>query len=63
MIRTSCNVIKDSVVKDGYDYGLQVWICNFIIQRCNHPAVMSIDGPCCNGSRYAGLDIREADNS
>ena len=40
-----------------YDYTLQVWVRDHIIQGCTHPETMA--KPCCPAYRLAGLDIRE----
>lgn len=40
-----------------YDYDLQVWVVNGIIQRCGHRSNVSCG---CNGLKYAGLTINEA---
>ena len=45
-------------IADGYDYTLQVWIKNYIIQCCAHPESMRKDKPCCNQYLLAGRDIR-----
>lgn len=55
MSRQSKDIIIDGVVRSGFDYDLQVWVLDYIIQRCGHPVSMA---GCCNASRYAGQDIR-----
>jgi len=51
---------RSTVINDesrGFDYDLQVWFKDYIIQNCGHPKHMKEQG-CCNGNRYAGIDIR-----
>lgn len=57
MSRVSCNVESEGFVKHGFDYSLQVWVEDFIILPCAHPASMGDE--CCNQRIYAGRDIRE----
>lgn len=45
-----------------YNYQLQVWVVNGIIQPCEHPASMRITGPCCPANRYWGLTIAQVRN-
>jgi hypothetical protein len=47
-------------VVNGYDYDLQVWVIDGIVQDCGHPATMRQRGPCCNANRLAGLTVAEA---
>ena len=55
-MRYSDNVKTEGIVKNGFDYTLQAWIKNFIVEDCGHKA----DNPCkCNGRRLKGQDIRE----
>jgi len=47
-------------VFNGYDYALQVWVKEGIIQRCGHPDSMRPGGrPCCNAFKLAGKSIHE----
>lgn len=55
MSRTSSDQIVDGITKNGFDYDLQVWVLNYIIQDCGHPESMR---KCCNARLYAGQDIR-----
>ena len=60
MSRLSTDVIDSkNVVKDGFNYDLQVWVVDYIIQDCGHP-VESATGEkyCCNAGYLAGEDIR-----
>ena len=52
--RESRDVVVDGVVKDGFDYGLQVWIEEYIIQSCGHHGFRE---SCC-ACRFSGEDIR-----
>jgi hypothetical protein len=64
MTRRSGDEIRFGRVWNGFDYELQVWVANGIIQRCGHPQTMRSGGrPCCNAYRLAGqstLDIPKA---
>lgn len=53
-MRLSKNEVKDGVVLNGFDYELQVWVIDGVVQRCGHPETMK---NCCNGSKYAGQRI------
>ncbi len=44
------------ILVTGYDYNLQVWVIDYIIQNCGHPA--SMRPGCCNHDRLQGKDIR-----
>jgi hypothetical protein len=59
-MRTSVDVIDQSTgaVTDGFDYQLQVWVSNGIIQDCGHSAT-SKASHCCNAHRLAGRNILE----
>lgn len=57
MSRTSSDQFdSQGVLVNGFDYGLQVWVKNYIIQDCGHPDEMSPG--CCNSDKYCNLDIR-----
>ena len=56
MSRESTNIEVNGVVKNGFDYNLQVWVEDYIIQECGHPESMGSD--CCNQRIYKGKDIR-----
>ena len=44
-----------------YDYDLQVWVINGVVEICGHPDSMRPDGMCCcNRFRYAGMSQTEA---
>lgn len=52
-MRQSNNLIIGGILKEGFDYDLQVWVFNFIISDCGHPA-----GNCeCNQRKYHGQRI------
>ncbi|GEM_PF-2659318 len=48
---------------NGFDYQLQVWVRNGIVQPCGHPARMRTSGPCCAQHAYAGRSILEIDGA
>ena len=55
-MRNSNNENVNGIVKTGFDYDLQIWVVNFIIQPCGHKK----DFICkCNGKKFAGQDIRK----
>ena len=50
------------VVKNGFDYNLQVWVKNWIVQICGHPESMRSNGRgCCEAYFLTGQDIRNID--
>jgi hypothetical protein len=51
-------------VWNGFDYELQVWVTNGIIQCCGHLESMHPQGrSCCNGHRLAGRSILDLSNA
>ncbi len=50
---------KESKMKKdiSFDYRLQVWVKNGIIQNCGHPE--SMRPGCCNGDRLKGLKVED----
>ena len=61
--RLSKDEIKHGRVWNGYDYSLQVWVVDGVIQDCGHPEEMKAKG-CCNTHKLTGrkiLDIAEAE--
>lgn len=48
MTRTSTDEIRRGRVWNGYDYALQVWVRNGLIQDCGHPRAWT---DCCNARR------------
>lgn len=63
MTRQSGDEIRYGRVWNGFDYSLQVWVLDGIIQNCGHPEEMKTQG-CCNQHKLAGrklLDIPEAE--
>ena len=56
-MRTSSDEIVHGKLKNGYDYELQCWVENYIIQPCGHPENMKPD--CCFSGSHVGLDIRD----
>jgi hypothetical protein len=64
MTRLSGDEIRFGRVWNGFDYELQVWVANGIIQRCGHPKIMRSDGrPCCYAYRLAGQSILDVPNA
>jgi len=64
MTPLSGDEIKYDRVWNGFDYALQVWVVDGIIQGCGHPAQMQAQG-CCNAHKLAGksvLDVPRAEN-
>ena len=43
----------DGSLINGFDYHLQVWVVDGIVQMCGHPRPN-----CCNAKRFAGQSIR-----
>ena len=43
-----------------YNYRLQVWTIDGIVQTCGHPQSMRLFGPCCNQYRYQGMTVSVA---
>lgn len=50
-------------VWNGFDYRLQVWVRDGIVQPCGHPARMRTSGPCCAQHAYAGRSILEIEGA
>jgi hypothetical protein len=46
-------------VQGGYDYQLQVWVKDGVVQPCGHPAAMRVTRPCCPANRYRGQRVKE----
>lgn len=55
-MRHSTNEEVNGIVKNGYDYQLQVWVIDYIVQACGHPSLNDF----CNACRHKGMDIRDA---
>jgi hypothetical protein len=63
MSRLSGDEIRHGRVWNGFDYELQVWVVNGIIQCCGHPdAMRSPKHSCCNAYRLAGQNILDVPN-
>lgn len=65
-MRMSGDEIVHGVVKSGFDYDLQVWVEDFIIQPCGHTwkaasTVCKDECTCPAGRAYAGRDIRSVE--
>ena len=57
MTRLSGDELRDGYVWNGFDYALQVWVVDGVVQRCGHPPAMARGGPCCPAFRLAGRRI------
>jgi len=57
MTRASRDEIHGGRVWNGFDYALQVWVRDGVVQPCAHPVRMRTHGPCCTQSQYAGQRI------
>lgn len=55
-MRYNNNENKNGIVKNGFDYDLQVWIKNYIILLCGHKKDFICN---CNGKKFVGRDIRK----
>jgi hypothetical protein len=53
-MRGSINETVKGMVKNGFDYVLQVWVKDFIIMTCGHCFDCG-----CSGRAYSGQDIRK----
>ena len=47
MTRVSGDEWRDGHVWNGFDYALQVWVVEGVVQPCGHPPAMSRHAPCC----------------
>lgn len=66
MARTGDNDIDENgVVRNGYDYDLQVWVTDYIIEDCGHTDTyrFQVSQTCCNAHKYRSEDIREVKSS
>ena len=58
MSRVSRDEIKAGFVWNGYDYNLQVWVRDGVVQRCGHGFSALHDPPCnCKSKEYVGRAI------
>jgi hypothetical protein len=55
--RLSGDERRDGYVWNGFDYALQVWVVEGVVQRCGHPATMFRLAPCCAAFVLAGQRI------
>lgn len=53
-MRQSNDEIKGNAVLNGYDYKLQVWVKDGIVQDCGHREEDRHDGYCCESHLYRG---------
>ena len=48
----------------NYDYDLQVWVNDGVIEDCGHPDHMKETAvSCCNAHRFAGMKIDEVNKT
>lgn len=52
-------VMKTKEQNLEFNYELQVWTLDGIILPCGHLPQMRVNGPCCNGWKYAGKKIEQ----
>ncbi len=57
MTRLSGDELRGGYVWNGFDYALQVWVVEGVVQRCGHPPAMARQGPCCSAFRLAGRRV------
>ena len=57
MTRLSGDELRDGSVWNGFDYALQVWVLDGVVQHCGHPMAMRRGGPCCPAFRLTGRRI------
>ena len=57
MTRLSGDERRDGFVWNGFDYALQVWVLDGVVERCGHPLAMARWGPCCAAFSLAGHRI------
>jgi hypothetical protein len=57
--RLSGDELRNGFVWNGFDYALQVWVVDGVVQRCGHPPAMARRGPCCAAFVLAGRRIDE----
>lgn len=56
--------IRNGYVWNGFDYALQVWVRDGVIESCGHPERMRSSGaPCCDAYRLAGQRITEVEGA
>lgn len=56
-MRTSVDETKNGIVWNGFDYDLQVWVRNGVIQNCGHPQNAEKGHGCCNARTLHGRMI------
>jgi hypothetical protein len=55
--RLSGDELRNGFVWNGFDYALQVWVVDGVVQRCGHPPAMARHGSCCAAFSLAGRRI------
>ena len=66
MSRQTSKEMKNGLVFNGFDYELQVWVKDGIVQMCGHPDYYYPRGTqwkswaaCCQAKKYAGLSLHD----
>jgi hypothetical protein len=57
--RVSGDEWRDEHVWNDFDYALQVWVVEGVVQPCGRPSAMSPHTPCCAARVLAGQRIEE----
>ena len=57
MTRVSGDDVHDGHVWNGFDYALQVWVVEGVVQPCGYPPAMSRHTPGCTARVLAGRRI------
>ena len=64
-MRGTVDKMVNGVLQYGFDYDLQVWVKDFIVQPCGHTDQYRAEhgNYCCNGWIYRNHDIRQLKES
>ena len=54
---------EDGILRNGFDYDLQVWVLDYLIPDCKHPGEMKVNGSCCSQHTLKGQDTRKLNHS
>ncbi len=57
MTRLTGDELCDGFVWNGFDYALQVWVVEGVVQRCGHPPSRARYGACCTAFVLAGRRV------
>lgn len=50
----------ESGIDTYFDYQLQVWVVDGIVQTCGHPESMRTSHACCNANLYRNMKVEVA---